>query len=296
MRRNNNVNIHHNPLIQPNRFTTVSEKEEKKPPKWLKNVKTCSEEYDILSKKTREILNKSRQSKRKKKREKFTDEIFCFHSSDKNFKEEWKFGQSPWNFPASYRMWLFGLPDSGKTAAIKNVLVRTDPPFERIQILQLGLTDKNNGKKKSEWSELEGAEIINSVPEPDSYDDFSKKLLIIEDMDFKGMDHEDQSRLDRLASYTSSHRNLSIMLTAQDFFDLQPSVRRKPSVIVLWPTVDLDSLKCMARKSGLTPDDFAKIFKTMNKHDSFWIDLTDSSPYKYRKNGHIKIEESFFNH
>ena len=48
-----------------------------------------------------------------------------------------------------------------------------------------------------------------------------------------------------------------------------------------------------ARKTGLKANDFNTIFNQLmlNSKDSLWIDMTDRTPYKMRKNGFSLIHK-----
>ena len=53
-----------------------------------------------------------------------------------------------------------------------------------------------------------------------------KNLCILDDVYTKKLDVERQKRLTKLISYTSSHRNVSILITNQDYHEVPPNIRR----------------------------------------------------------------------
>ena len=56
----------------------------------------------------------------------------------------------------------------------------------------------------------------------------------------------------------------------------------------------MDSMAMTSRKTGLQKDTLKRIFNKLMRHktDSLWIDLTDDSRAKLRKNGYEIIEKS----
>lgn len=222
------------------------------------------------------------------KRQKLTSipkKIIPISSSDKSFRETWTPNRDLLNFPKSYRSVLIGPPDSGKTCVIKNILLRANPPFKKIIIVQLGLTEDRH--QDSEWSEVD-AEIMTELPDPTGFTSKVPTALIIEDLEYKLLPDIEKFKLDRLFSYASSHCNVSIFLTGQDGFNIPPTCRRTTSLMIIYRQPDLNALSIFASRSGLTKDDFAYIFHKFikSRHDSLWCDLTPDSPARYRINGY----------
>ena len=100
---------------------------------------------------------------------------------------------------------------------------------------------------------------------------------------------EDKRRQDRLFGYSSTHKFMSVILTAQDSFRVPPICRRCSTVFVLWNSPDKDSMATIARKTGLKGKDLIEIFNKFmpNRYDSLMIDLSHPDPtYRLRKNGY----------
>ena len=106
------------------------------------------------------------------------------------------------------------------------------------------------------------------------------------------MGREELKRLDRLFSYVSTHRMLSIICCAQDFFsNLPPPIRRMSNVFFLWKTKDLDSLKTIGRRVGLQKEEMMYLMsKLQNPRDCLVLDNTFNSPYPIRLNGFTIID------
>ncbi len=214
--------------------------------------------------------------------------LIPIHNEDKEFHERWKKGRNMLNFPHPFRMVAMGKPNCGKTTVVKNIIMRAEPPFTRIVVCHC---DPENTK---EYNDLGDITMLSEIPTPQEWEgDEEKTLVILDDMEFKGMGKEQKRNLDRLFGYVSTHKNISCILTAQDTFNIPTIVRRCSNLWVVWKCEDIDSMSMIARKAGILPKTFKKIFDTLlpGTRDSLWIDNTDSSPYKLRKNGYELISE-----
>ena len=131
------------------------------------------------------------------------------------------------------------------------------------------------------------ADILDHIPSPTSWEGKVKTLVVIDDFDLTSLSKEQRGNLDRLFGYVSTHKNISIILCAQNFTNVPTIARRCSNFFVIWKTNDLENMSNVGRKSGLKPETFKSIFyNDMHKHrDSLWIDLTDNTPYPLRKNG-----------
>jgi hypothetical protein len=222
------------------------------------------------------------------KKNKLPAELIYLPNSDKLSHEKWYKGRDLLNFPKPYRMLLFGSPNSGKTNFIMNVVMRADPPFQKIYIL-------HPDPESKEYSMLgDHVEMLEEIPDKLFCDPKLKNLLILDDIEYKNLSKEHKASFDRLSGYTSTHRNCSLLITSQDAINVPASVRRNTSIFVLYKNVpDLNSLAQVATKVGLSADKLFSIFETCmhNQRDSLCIDLTAESPAKMRVNGYKKIRE-----
>ena len=84
----------------------------------------------------------------------------------------------------------------------------------------------------------------------------------------------------------STHKNISIMITAQDGFNLPPSIRRMCSVLCLWKGHDLSALTIMSSRFGIKSKDLRYFFEKIatGKHDFIVIDTHRGGKLRYRKN------------
>ena len=129
------------------------------------------------------------------------------------------------------------------------------------------------------------------IPTPEEFEGKVKTLVIIDDLEVKLLSKDQKRALDRLFGFVSTHKNISVILTSQDPFNVPPLVRRCSNLWVLWKPTDLDSLKTVARRVSMPSQDMIDIFRNImpEVYDSLWIDLTKKSPYKLRKNGTLLL-------
>ena len=223
----------------------------------------------------------------KKVKLRLPNEILALPNEDKKFHEKWYKGRNMINIPHPFRSVCLGPPNCGKGTIAKNLLLRAKPAFEEVFVIHC---DPDFTK---EWDDVD-AVMMSEIPAPEEWEGQVKTLVILDDLEFKGMDKTQKRNLDRLFGFVSTHKNISIILCAQDTFNVPPIVRRCSNLWILWKMNDMDSLAQTARKSGMKASNFNSIFNELmcNNHDSLWIDSTNKSPYPLRKNGFTLIKKT----
>ena len=224
--------------------------------------------------------------RKKKVKSRLPNKILALPNPDKSFHEKWYGGRNMLNIPHPWRAVFLGPPNCGKGTVVKNLLLRAKPQFEEVVCIHC------DPEYTQEWDDI-GAEMLSEIPAPEDWEGAVKTLVILDDLEFKGMCKEQRRRLDRLYGFVSTHKNISVALCSQDTFNVPPIVRRCSNLWVLWRCPDLDAMACVARKTGMKADNFNNVFNQlmMNSHDSLWIDMTDHTPYPKRKNGYSLIKK-----
>ena len=212
------------------------------------------------------------------------NEIIALPNADKKFHEKWKKGRNMLNIPHPFRAVALGPPNCGKGTVVKNILIRANPAFEEVFCIHC---DPDFTK---EWDDC-GAEMLSEIPPPEEWKGEVKTLVIIDDLEMKGLSKEPKRNLDRLYGFVSTHKNVSVILCSQDAFNVPPIVRRCSNMWIMWRCPDLDAMAAVSRKSGMNSNNFNSIFNQLmlDTHDSLWIDMTSKTPYPLRKNGFTLI-------
>lgn len=223
----------------------------------------------------------------KKSKLRIPNKLIALPNADKAFHEKWDDKRNMLNIPHPFRMLCLGPPNVGKSTVVKNILIRAKPQFQEVVVIHC------DAEYTKEYDDLgENVEILSNVPAPEEWEGLVKTLVVIDDMEFKGMNKEQKRNLDRLFGYCSTHKNISIILCSQDAFNVPPIVRRCTNVFVLWKSPDMDSMSGVARKTGMKVDEFKQLFRDVlpQFRDSLWIDITSKTPYPLRKNGFEMIK------
>ena len=223
--------------------------------------------------------------KKKKVKKRLPKEIIPIKNPDKGWHEKWTPHRDPLNLPHPFRAVLLGKPNSGKTTVMKNILIRCKPIFEEVLIVHC------DAEGTHEFDDVDG-EMIDHIPPPDELDPDVKRLVILEDLEYSSMPKEEKAALDRLFGYASTHKNTSVMLTAQDGFSIPAICRRCCNLWVIWRIDCTDSLKAIGRRFGMKSKVFETIFDAflIDKKDSLWVDMSDGSPHPLRVNGYNMLK------
>ena len=225
--------------------------------------------------------------KKKRIKKRLPKLLIPIKNPDKGFHEKWTPHRDPLNIPHPFRAVLLGKPNCGKTNTMKNILIRAKPAFDEILVVHCDPDDTK------EFDDVEG-QMMDHVPSPDELDPDVKRLIILEDLEYNNMNKIEKASLDRLFGYASTHKNTSVMLTAQDGFSIPAICRRCCNLWVIWRIDDTDSLKAIGRRVGMKSNDFEEIFDRYlpGTKDSLWVDLSDESPYPLRINGYTMLNKS----
>ena len=172
---------------------------------------------------------------------------------------------------------------------MKNLLVRQWPPFEKFVVIYPG-----GHEGTSEYDDVMGkqVEIVSEIPPtewwPTIKDGAVKTLVVIDDFELKGLSKVARGRLDRLVGHVSTHRNVSVFLCSQNFYNIPPIARRCANLYILWKPRDMQSLASVSARVGV---DLQSMFKlTREEHDSIWVDLTPRTRAPLRLNGYVELE------
>lgn len=213
----------------------------------------------------------------------FPAQIMALPNADKTFHEAWDEQRDPLDFPHPFRMVCASKPNCGKTNFIKNMLCRVQDgeyPFEKLIIVHVD-------EHTREYDQLRCV-LTTRIPAVEEFRREFKTLVICEDLDYGALDRDSRSNLDRLFGYTSTHENVSVVVTGQNFFKIPTNIRQCTNIYVLWNNHDKPMMKLIAGKIGMADTELASQMSTWcpQKHDFLLLDLTKDSPMPLRINGY----------
>ena len=211
-----------------------------------------------------------------KQKQKLPNEIIIIPNKDKEFHEIPK-KDDLGHMAHPSRIIACGPCNVGKSLILLNLMMRADPPFDRIVIY-------HNDPESEEYDQVD-VDYVSEVPSIDYFDKNEKSLLVVEDINFKDMKRDQMALIDRYYGCWSTHHNISVWSTFQDPFSCPPRIRRLANIVILWNNGDADSMAELSRKVGLQAKYLRYIFDNIctDFHDSLII--YKSRPYaKLRKN------------
>ncbi len=225
-------------------------------------------------------MPKKRRKKIKKK--KLPNRLLVFKNKNKNWHETWTKNRArdPLNIPHPARIVICGEPNIGKGNIAKNLLLHQKPSFERMVVI-------SEDPETREFDDVD-AEILGKIPPGEFFDRDQKTLVLIDDVDLKGRNNKIQNhRLMKIFSNWSTHRNITVILCTQDFYECPVIVRRCSNVVILGKSKDETSRKTISQKIGLTVDKLNRLYNrnVRGQFDTIWFDLTRNTPYPFRANG-----------
>jgi hypothetical protein len=229
---------------------------------------------------------KKKKKKKKKRERRLPNKLFAIKNPDKLDHEKWYQGRNMLNFPAPFRGVIGGKPGTCKTTNVKHILMRQKPPFDHMIVVHC------NPEYTQEYNDV-GAKVVGSIPGQDFWNKLEgKKLVVLDDIDFKNIKGEQAHRLNRLYGNWSTHNNISVLLCTQCPFQVPPIVRRCSNIWILSNMDDHDAINAVARKVGIGAPVLNQLYERYIKTDcdSIWIDKTKGTPFPYRYNGFNEIK------
>jgi ABC-type cobalamin/Fe3+-siderophores transport system ATPase subunit len=230
--------------------------------------------------------------------------VVPYDSSDKKLKEKWtkERAKDLANIPSPFRMLLLGPPGGGKSCVIKNLVIHQRPRFKEVYVIHEDHSADPEAPGTTEYDDLDPTLMMSEVPdlrfwnavcaEDDEDGPPVKRLVILDDLEMKGADR--LKNLQTLFRYVSSHKGFSLMLAFQNFYGLEPVIKKCANVYVIWRPRDRDEIGRIEKSVGLEKGILKEIFNTVahDEHDSIMIDRTSRSPAPLRLNVFEVIEFS----
>jgi hypothetical protein len=191
------------------------------------------------------------------------------------------------HIPHPFRLLALGRPGRGKTNMIKNIFLKhqsSNKPFVKLYVMTCD-------EDSTEWNDCDPNEVSTQLPDVDFFDPKYKTALVIDDFEFARMSKIEVRRLSTIMRFVSTHRNVSVMLGFQSFFDCPNICRKTANCFMIYKPVSKIELVTIANRVGVDADDLKMIFKTIctTPYDHLFVDRTISTPYFLRKNIYKQI-------
>ena len=219
------------------------------------------------------------------------------------------------DWPRPFRWGILGAVSCGKTSLILNYLIKSRK-YDNIFIIHPHTYNPNIAAEDeaSNNNIVASVEGDNVIPEYDGvdyiglaflpsmryFDKIAKQhnLLIIDDIDLlsycKKRREMREERLNKLFSFVSSHKNVSIIVSSQDASSQLPSfVLKMCNVQTVYHVRDGYVIQTLARKLGMGYKRLIALLReTRNKHDAITFDNTDDTIHQLRLNIYQDLVES----
>ena len=191
------------------------------------------------------------------------------------------------NFPHPSRICLIGPPSTGKSFMCKHLLLRQRPMFQEVYVIHA------DADVTSEYLDIEPTMMLNEFPDIGFFDGKVKTLVCLDDIEYSNLSSEQTARMNKLIRYGSSHKNITLYMTNQSFFELPSLLRKMSNVFIIWKPRSSTEMKLIASRIGLKPECLEDIFMNIcnDFRDSLCVDLHHESPAFLRKNIWEVIEE-----
>jgi len=232
--------------------------------------------------------------------------------------EKWTTDRDLMNIPGM-RALLIGKCNSGKSNTIFNIIIHSQPQFNKIYLChpEFFITSSQTKEDSDDESDDEehdipeeykilqesgySLELLKQIPttaffKRNMFDDegnLMKSLLILDDIKISDLKPKLLARLEKCCSYASSHYNVNIVITSQiGLGSIPPSIPRLLNTFVVWKSDDLWYEKQLLNRVGINKyriDNIMKELETYALHDCLVIDSTPNSPATLRKNWYNKL-------
>lgn len=220
-------------------------------------------------------------------------------SKDKSLHERWYDGRNLGDWPCPSRIILIGRPDSGKSTLISNIILKARPPYKKIFLSHPTLIKNDDDEDDTDDVVEEYKHIdyipLAELPHPKYFDNgCSKQLYVLDDCDLKNLSREQAKFLGKIVSYSSTHYNLTVIISSQNpFSQLPPSLLRFSNVFCFFRYNDLSFIKTIFNRIGISKKNVDKLLNELSSygtHDFLCVDYTLDSPCRFRKNIYIPIK------
>ena len=224
---------------------------------------------------------------KKKRIPKLPNEVIVIKNAEKDvgaWMESWDYPKkrSPGHIIHPFRLMALGGVGRGKTNMIKQIFLRHQSSAKKFTKLFVLTCDPDS----REWLDCEPDIITDQMLEIDMFDPNEKTCCVIDDFEWEKCSKEDQKKLSTLMRFISSHRNCSVLLSYQSFFDAPSIARKCANCFMIYKTNSKMEERQIENRCGLEKNTLKYLFKNVCNgiYDHVFIDKTIGTPYPLRKN------------
>jgi hypothetical protein len=221
---------------------------------------------------------------KKKKIPKLPTQNIIIKNADKDtgWCEKWVPGQNIGLLPHPFRLVALGSVGRGKTNSCKQIFLRhqcSRRKFKKLIVITCDI-------ESQEWLDCSPTILTDEMVGLEEFDDGVKTCVIIDDFEMQKASSDVQRKMSTLFRFISSHKNVSVMLSYQSFFDCLPIARKCATQFLLYKPNSRMELDTVSNRCGIDSKDMRYIFKHIcsGPYDNLMVDLSVHSPARLRKN------------
>jgi hypothetical protein len=231
--------------------------------------------------------------KRKPKIPDLPNRIVVIKNSEKdegNWMEKWDKTRSPGFLPHPFRLLALGGVGRGKTNCMKNIFLKHQAGSNKFQKLIIITCSEES----TEWDDCDPDDLMTEIPDLEMFNGEVKTCVILDDFETIKISKEQLRKLSTLMRFISSHRNVSVMLGYQSYFDCPNICRKVANCFMIYKPNSRQEIDTIANRVGLTSDQMRYLFKHIitGSYDHLFVDITVNTPFKLRKNIYEVIEQN----
>ena len=234
---------------------------------------------------------------KKKQKRKPNEAPVVFHSEDKEYDNA-PYEHHAFSPCASDRILFVGKPGVGKSAVMKNYLVRSGA--EKVW-LSHGMGDKSQEYSLVDYEhlDLEKGGLTEKLMEESKKLKKGRMIWCIDDYNYSDMNKTARANLYSAAQFACTHGPCVLLAAAHSFTQIPPRLRRIASTFVLWAPSE-DALAYMARCLAVDKLTLKRIFSKCKTRHDFIVYEVAPTPYsddgttraRWRMNGHLPLTDA----
>lgn len=244
----------------------------------------------------KEIDEVKKERKRRAKRiPQLPNKVVVIKNADKDtggWKESWSYPKkrSPGHIIHPFRLLALGGVGRGKTNCLKQIFLRHQSSSKKFKRLFVITCDTES----REWLDCEPNILTDEMIDIEEFDPKFKTCVVIDDFEWVKAPKEQQKQLSTLMRFISSHRNVSVLLSFQSFFDCPSIARKCANCFMIYKPNSRQETTNIENRCGLEKGTLKQLFREPCNgiYDHVFIDKTIGTPYPLRRNIYEIIEEN----